>query len=308
MAKDVMRHLISIDDLSTSEIIGLLDRAEWHRVHATRTTLFQGRTAGLLFLQPSTRTRVGFHVAMSRLGGQAVEITKTKYQVGMDRAESLSDTICSISSYFDIIVARNSSSEELERVVTLSSVPIINGGSGNNHHPTQSLIDLFAIRRRTGKLEGLRIGLAGDLSRSRAANSLLRVLQRFPPEEIRIMSPPDGNPSRGLIKAFASDIINYCDRIKTDGLDVLYMAGFPLGGRMLSLSSASRANFRLTQQRAEQLPDHGVVLCPLPRIDEIDVNVDVSTKAGYFIQSSEGLYMRMALLEKYLENYKQESQ
>lgn len=299
MPNEIIRHLIRIEDLAASEVVELCKRADWYRVHKTRTTLLQSRVAGLFFLQPSTRTRVGFHVAMSRMGGCAVDISDTKYQLGMDNAESLSDTIRSVSSYFDVIVMRHSSLGELEKSATLSSTPIINGGSGDECHPTQTLIDLYAIQRRFNRLDNLRIGIVGDLAGSRSAKSLIKSLSNFSPKEIRLMTLEQLKLPSALVQSFDTNVIVYCSSINTKDLDVLYMAGFPSGIGDSYISPSIRAKFRLTQESLEMLPHHSVVLCPLPRIDEIDDSLDVSQKAGYFIQSMEGLYVRMAVLERY---------
>ena len=299
MAIDTKRHLISIDDLSASERIGLLDRAEWHRTHVAQGAVLQGRVVALLFLQPSTRTRVGFQVAAARLGGSTVEISDLKYQTGMDHAESLSDTVRVISDYCDIVVLRHSSSAEAENVTRVSSAPIINGGSGE-HHPTQALIDLYAIRRRLGRLDGLRIGFAGDLKFSRSAQSVLRALRRLAPKEIRLMAPASRGAPAVLLETFDGNTLAYRPELQAEGLDVLYMAGLMPGLGTNSLTPEERAKFRLTEERLSKLPDHGVVLCPLPRIDEIDVAVDASPKGGYFVQSADGLFVRMAVLEGFV--------
>jgi len=300
MIEDTIRHLIRTDDLSRSEILELLERAEWHRTQATRTTMFQGRVAGLLFLQPSTRTRIGFQVAMARLGGTSVEIHETKYEEGMDNAETLSDTIRAIGGYCDILIMRHSSFTEVKHAAEISQVPIINGASGIEHHPTQALIDLYAILRKFGKVDGIRIGLVGDLGNSRCARSLLRALCQFAPKEIRLMAPARHKLPVDTITQFPDGVALECPCLQTQGLDVLYMAGLPPGKGELFLTPEERLQFRLTAEHLAQLPDNGMVLCPLPRIDEIDVGVDVSPKASYFSQSLEALFVRMAVLEKFM--------
>src|SRR5258708_7075538 len=142
-----LRHILSVNELGRSGILEVLGRAEELRIQQPHKTSLLGKVIGLLMLQPSTRTGAGFHAAMARLGGTAVEVTKTKMQPGMAGAESLADTVRSISAYFDCIVLRHSSLGEFFAAVAVSGAPVINGGSGREHHPTQALIDLFAIQR-----------------------------------------------------------------------------------------------------------------------------------------------------------------
>ena len=158
------RHLFSIDDLGREGILAILDRAEKLHAEPPDPRRFAGRILGLLFLQPSTRTRFGFHAAMARLGGTAIELQETKLQPGMTRAESLADTVRCVSAYCDVIVLRHSSTATVEQAMAVSAVPVINGGSGTEHHPTQTLIDLFTIRRRLGRLDAAFFTMNGVIS------------------------------------------------------------------------------------------------------------------------------------------------
>jgi aspartate carbamoyltransferase catalytic subunit len=139
-------------DLGREEILAILHRAELLRTNGIPGDRLTGKILGLFFFQPSTRTRIGFHVAMARLGGSAVEITETKYQPGMGKAESLSDTVRSISSYCDVILLRHPSLQDFHAAIAASDVPIINGGSGYQDHPAQALVDLFGILRHFAQL------------------------------------------------------------------------------------------------------------------------------------------------------------
>ncbi len=294
------RHLLSISDLGQSGILAVLDRAEEFRLQSPRGTPFLGKILGLLFFQPSTRTRVGFHAAMARLGGATVEVAETKLQPGMGKAESLTDTVRSVSAYCDCLVLRHPSGDEFRSAIAVSDVPVINGGSGGEHHPTQALIDLFAIQRRFARLEGLRIGMAGDLEGSRAVRSLIQALAYFPPRELRLMSPKGRELPLPFLRGFSSSEINQRYELTVEGLDILYMAGLPKGLGESELDEAVRERFRLTRSRAERLPTEALVLNPLPRIDEIEIEVDELPVAGYFTQSREALFVRCAVLEQML--------
>jgi len=293
-------HLLSVDDLGHSGILGVLDRAEELRLQPPQDMPFLGKVLGLLIFQPSTRTRVGFHAAMVRLGGAAIEVTETKLQQGMGRAESLADTVRSISSYCDGLVLRHSLLDEFRAAIAVSDIPVINGGSGWEQHPTQALIDLYAIRRHFARLEGLRIGIVGDLEGSRAARSLIQALGYFTPRELRLMSPEGRGFPLALLGGFGGTIIEVLQELTVEGLDVLYMAGLPEGLGEARLEETVRERFRLTRRRAERLPPEALVLNPLPRIDEIEPEVDELSIAGYFQQSKEGLFVRCSVLERVL--------
>jgi aspartate carbamoyltransferase catalytic subunit len=289
-------------DLGREGILSILDRAESFRTVPPGGAPYLGRILGLFFFQPSVRTRFGFHAAMARLGGTAIELTETKFQAGMSRPESLPDVIRSISDYCDALVLRHESVTAFREALEASDVPVVNGGCGHEHHPTQALIDLFAIRRRFGRLEGLRVGLAGDLAASRSARSLLQGLAHFPLKELRLISPQGKEAPASLLADLPADVIHWRDQLDIGGLDVLYMAGLPKGTGPGRSEDEVRERFRLTRQRAESLPESSLVLNPLPRIDEIDPEVDSLSIAGYFSQSKEAVFVRCAVLEAVLQS------
>jgi aspartate carbamoyltransferase catalytic subunit len=286
------RHLLAIEDLGREGILALLDRAEELQGKPLSRSIFAGVTLGLLFFQTSTRTRFGFHAAMTRLGGTAIELNETRYQAGMSRGESVSDTLRCISAYCDGVVLRHPSVVEFQEAAAVSSVPIINGGSGIEHHPTQTLIDLFAIRRRFGHLEGLRIGVVGDLIGSRSARSLVASLAYFPPAELRLMAPESRQLPCTFLEALSTGCVTKTESLNVAGLDAIYMAGFPEAAGPVE----ERSRYRLTKESARSLDTAAIVLSPLPRIDEIDPAVDHLPQAGYFAQSEQGLLVRIALL------------
>lgn len=293
----ISSHLLSISDLGRADILAILDRAEFFRTAGIPHGRLAGKVLGLLILQPSTRTRVGFHAAMARLGGAAIEVTETKLQPGMAAAESLVDTVRSISSYCDALVLRHPSLDEFRAAMGVSDVPVINGGSGREHHPTQALIDLFAVRRRFGRLDDVKIGIVGDLRGSRSARSLVQALACFPPRTLRLMSPEGRELPDDLLRGVGGAAIDIRHELAVEDLGILYMAGLPEGQGEAHLEEAVRERFRLTKSRAEGLPPEALVLNPLPRIDEVEAEVDGLPVAGYFQQSREALFVRCAVLE-----------
>jgi aspartate carbamoyltransferase catalytic subunit len=292
------RHLFSIDQLGREGILAILDRAAELRADPPDPRRFAGRILGLLFFQPSTRTRFGFHAAMARLGGTAIELQETKHQPGMTRPESLTDTIRCVSAYCDAIVLRHPSTAAVEQAMAISASPVINGGSGAEHHPTQALIDLYAIRCRLGHLDRLRVGIAGDVANSRASRSFIQALAWFSPAQLRLMVPAGGFPS-GLLPSDLRISPVVTATLDAGGLDLVYMAGFPARSDGASTEPA-RVALRLTAERAQALEPSAIVLDPLPRIDEIECAVDTLPQACYFEQSAGGLEVRAAVLDTLL--------
>lgn len=292
-----IRHLDSIDQLGREGICRLLDRAAEIRRQPPDPACCRGKILGLLFFQPSTRTRFGFHAAIARLGGTGIELHEPRYEKGMTRPESAVDSVRSVSAYCDAVVLRHGDAEVFAAAMAASDVPVVNGGCGTERHPTQTLIDLFAIRERLGRLDGLRIGLAGDLGGSRSARSLVRGLRAFPPVELRLMAPSSSVLPDALLSKLTATDVRQIPRLEVGGLDALYMAGFPEGVGPSRADEEVRAPFRLTAAKARDLDDKAVVLSPLPRIDEIEKGVDAAPQAVYFGQSRLGLVVRMAVIE-----------
>jgi len=298
---DDLRHLLSVDSMTQEEILAILDGAEEFRNPTNVPSHLAGKLACLMFFQPSTRSRLGFDVAVKRLGGDTTLLDGLKYEQGMGWSESLEDTFRVVSAYCDVLVVRHPSSAALEHALPCSSVPVINAGSGCEHHPTQTLIDLYCIRSRLGRLTDLRIGLVGDLASSRAARSLVQALTNWTPAELRLMAPPGRSLDDGLTSAFGPGVIVRYPRLVPAELDVLYVAALPNAPDRPPYDISLRASLGVTPATVAALPEQAVILCPLPRLDEIDREVDGSHKAVYFAQSREGLRVRMAVLTHILE-------
>lgn len=291
------KHLLRIADLTKDEILAILDRAEELR-QGSKPRRFPGTILGLLFFQASTRTRIGFHSAIARLGGTGITIEKTKYQPGMTHPESLEDTLRSIVHYCDAFVLRHPENDSIDRAArVLTGVPLLNAGNGLDEHPTQALIDLFAIRSWHHRLEGLRIGFVGDLARSRSTHSLLQALHYFPPAELRLMHPASAAAPPNILSSQLTDTLRTESDLRVQHLDVLYVAGFSQGDEAPHYDTAARQRFRLTTQVLPRLSGRCLILDPLPRIDEIDPLVDRSPNAYYFLQSTAGRFVRSAILE-----------
>jgi Aspartate carbamoyltransferase, catalytic chain len=254
----------------------------------------------LAFFEPSLRTRVGFEVAALRLGAAPVTIAEPRYTPAMSRPESLRDEIRVLGEYCDAICVRHPDATALQGAAESVDAPLVNCGSGTSEHPTQALIDVFAIHRIRGTVDGLRIAIVGDLQHMRAAHSLLITLACFTDVAVRCISPPSLSMPAELVTHFSASspgTIEESSVLNLDDIDIVYVAGLPPHAGSSSLGSDLRADFALTSERALHLDEHVRILCPLPRIDEIAPEVDELPGAAYFQQSALGLPMRMAILQ-----------
>lgn len=293
-------HFQAISDLELSELLAILDRGGELKRDRSTSSRFSGFVLGLFFFQGSTRTRVGFHAAAARLGITALTVGAMRYEPQMSKPEDPLDAFRSVASYCDLIVLRHSAEQEFLEMVKNSPTPVINGGSGVRHHPTQTVIDLFCVRASLGSLAGLRWGIAGDLASSRTARSLIESLKYLEISELRLMCPAERQVPPTELSELPPTRVRHCDHLSVAGLDVLYMAGYPEGSGKHRATLQDRSRFRLTRERARKLSQSALILNPLPRIDEIDREVDDLPQAMYFKQSRDGLFIRMAILEQVL--------
>lgn len=275
---------------STDKIISLepIDRRE----------ICKGKTLGYLFYEPSTRTRLSFEAAMASIGGNSLgisDITSSSTQKG----ESLADTVRIISIYSDAMVLRHPLDGSSRFAAEVSDKPVINAGSGTEEHPTQAIQDLYTIKKEKKKIDGLKIGIVGDLKYGRTVYSLLHGLGNYDvdvrlisPESLRIRSDSTYEIKQKLDYTESTNIEDHIDE-----LDVLYVTRiqkerFPDEEEYLKVKGSYVVGLDLLQQ----MKDDSIILHPLPRIDEISTDVDKTKNAKYFEQAEYGKYTRAALL------------
>ena len=254
----------------------------------------------LAFFEPSLRTRIGFAVAALRLGAATVTVEEPRHTPAMSAPESLQDTIRVLQDYCDAVCVRHPDVTVLRNGNLGVDTPLINCGSGLGEHPTQALIDLFSVQRIRGAIDGLRIGIIGDLKNMRVAHSLLVTLANFLEVSVRCISPSSLAMPRDLVAHFrenSTGTIKEFTALDLNDLDIVYVAGFPPRAGSSNVDSDLRAEFMLTPERVLRLEEDVRVLCPLPRIDEVAPEVDTLAAAAYFQQSALGLPMRMAILQ-----------
>ncbi len=297
-----MRHVISVHDLSTEEIIDVLDRAEGMlavaRGEATMDRL-KGKVLASIFFEPSTRTRLSFETAMNRLGGGVIGFSGTE-ATSVVKGETLADTIRMVSGYADAVVLRHPQEGAAKLAIEFSDVPIINAGDGAGQHPTQTLLDLFTIRREMGRLEGLNISLIGDLRFGRTTHSLAPALARFG-NTINLVSP-EGLEMPGGVIGYLKDTgklgtISHSLEDIVPKTDVLYVTRiqkerFPDPVEYEKVAGVYRVDPALVSRGPEKM----IIMHPLPRVNEIAPQVDAMPQAKYFNQAFNGVPVRMALL------------
>ena len=299
-----MKHLIDISDLSVEEIDSLIATAEDISAHPEKyEDAMKHKTLATLFFEPSTRTRLSFETAMLSLGGSVAGFSDAGTS-SATKGETLADTIEVVSGYVNIIAMRHPSEGAPYVAMEHSEVPIINAGDGGHFHPTQTLADLLTIKREKGRLDHLKIGFCGDLKYGRTVHSLIAAMARYEGTELVLISPPElalpdfvmeeTVKAKG-IPCTVSDSLE--DAIGE--LDVLYMTRVQKE-RFADLAEYERLKdlYILDGKKLNMAKPDTIVLHPLPRVNEITVDVDRDPRACYFKQTRNGKLMRMALILK----------
>ena len=302
-----MRHLMSPLDFSVDELDKLLDLANDIEKYPNKYAhACEGKKLATCFYEPSTRTRLSFEAAMLNLGGSVLGFASADSS-SASKGESVSDTIRVISCYADICAMRHPKEGAPLVASQKSRIPVINAGDGGHQHPTQTLADLLTIRSLKGRLDNMTIGLCGDLKFGRTVHSLISALIRYPgikfvlisPEELRIPSYIREDVLRANNVPF-TEVERLEDAIPQ--LDVLYMTRVQKE-RFFNEEDYVRLKdfYILTKAKMELAPEDMIVLHPLPRVNEISVEVDDDPRAVYFKQSQYAVYVRMALILTLLE-------
>lgn len=302
-----MRHLLSPLDLTTEEIDQLLDVALDISADPSKySQVCAGKKFASLFYEPSTRTRLSFESAMLGLGGSVLGFSSADSSSAA-KGESVSDTICTISCYADICAMRHPK-EGAPMVASMkSNIPIINAGDGGHQHPSQTLTDLLTIKALKGRLNTLTVGLCGDLKFGRTVHSLISALVRYENIEFVLISPPELRiPSYIREDVLDANHIKYRELENLDDamplLDILYMTRVQKE-RFFNEEEYIRMKdcYILDKAKMKLAKDNMHVLHPLPRVNEISVEVDDDPRAAYFKQVQYGVYVRMALIMMLLE-------
>lgn len=291
------RNLTSVRDLTRQDFELLFDVTDKLIQHNRNYNICSGKTLGCIFFEPSTRTRLSFESAMSYIGGNT--LATSNILSSTQKGESLADTIKIISLYSDVLVLRHPLDGSSKFASEISTKPIINAGSGTEEHPTQTIQDLYTINKETKKIDGLKIAIVGDLKYGRTVYSLLYGLSSYDvtvylisPEALRIRSDSIYDIKKKLQLTESTELNDYIH-----DLDVIYVTRIQKE-RFQDKEEyfKVRGSYVIDNSMIKKLKKNSIILHPLPRLDEIPNNIDVSSHAKYFKQAEYGKYTRAALL------------
>jgi aspartate carbamoyltransferase catalytic subunit len=302
-----MRHLLNPLDFSVEETGQLLDLAKDIEDNLPKYShVCDGKKLATLFYEPSTRTRLSFEAAMLNLGGSVLGFSSADSSSAA-KGESVSDTIRVISCYADICAMRHPKEGAPLVAANHSAIPVINAGDGGHQHPTQTLTDLLSIRSLKGRLNDLTIGLCGDLKFGRTVHSLINALVRYENIKFILISPPELRvPEYIREDVLKNNNIEFVEMDSLDDampdLDILYMTRVQKE-RFFNEEDYIRLKdcYILDKKKMKLAKDDMFVLHPLPRVNEISVEIDEDSRAAYFKQTQYGVYVRMALIMTLLE-------
>lgn len=296
------RSLVSINDYTKEQQLRLLDVAEDFEKNP-RQRLLENYVVATLFFEPSTRTRLSFESAVSYLGGKIIGFSDTS-STSVQKGESLRDTIKTIANYSDVIVMRHPKEGSARFASEVSHVPIINAGDGANQHPTQCLLDLYSIRKTQGTLKGLNVAFVGDLKYGRTVHSLVQALCQFDCS-FHLVSPIELKLPSSVKISIKEKKLEYFQYTELDEVipkvDVLYMTRIQKERFSDPMEYEKIKNsYVLRNDMLHKTKSNLKIMHPLPRVNEIDEDVDDNKRAYYFQQALNGVYVRQALLTSIL--------
>ena len=299
-----LHHLLSATDLSRDDLDRYLSLAQFFHTHhlsgTSNWTIATGKILASLFFESSTRTRFSFEAAMYRLGGHVMSLEDGSSS-SVKKGETLSDMGQIISGYADIVIVRHPKAQSVSEFSSRSTIPVINAGDGPNQHPSQSILDIYAIHKLQGCIDGLHIGVVGDLKYGRTVNSLLHLLSGYTNLTFYLISDPELGLDTGLkhLLTAAGHTVFESDNLEANiaHLDVLYMT------RVQEERFATPDSYHRVKDKAELRLNQLIhakpnlsILHPLPRVTEIATDVDSHPAAHYFDQAKWGLFVRMGII------------
>ena len=298
-----LHHVIEAQQFDRSTLAHLFEVAEKMEqvVQEGGIADYHNRIMATLFYEPSTRTRFSFETAMHRLGGRVISTENAAEFSSVSKGETLEDTIRTMNGYADVIVLRHSEVGAAKRAAAVSQVPVINAGDGVGQHPTQALLDLYTIRKELGKIDGLRVAMVGDLAQGRTVRSLAYLLSKFQDIRIYFVAPPLLKMKEDILAHLREHNVWYAEETVLEKVlpevDVVYQTRVQkerFGD--LAEYEKCRGVYIINQACLRLMKPTAIIMHPLPRLDEITMDVDQDRRAAYFRQAQNGLYVRMALL------------
>ncbi|KAF5838551.1 plastid aspartate carbamoyltransferase [Dunaliella salina] len=299
------KHVLHANQFNKESLDMMFEEAikmEKVRPRTPESKMLEGYIMSTLFYEPSTRTRLSFESAMSKLGGTVISTESAGEYSSAAKGETLEDTIRTVEGYADCIVLRHFQEGYAKRAASVAQIPIINAGDGPGQHPTQALLDVYTIKREVGRLENIKIGMVGDLLNGRTVRSLAYVLSLYPGLQVYFVAPPvvrmrddikELLTSRGVPWREVDDL-----REVAADVDVLYMTRIQKERfKDMQEYEQARGKYVINKELMKSMQKHAVVLHPLPRVDEIAEEVDGDPRSAYFRQARNGLFIRMAILK-----------
>ncbi|MDB5161103.1 MAG: aspartate carbamoyltransferase 1, chloroplastic-like [Candidatus Saccharibacteria bacterium] len=300
-------HILSAEQFSPAQIEKIFKRADYFKKNSSTlpgrkkiSTIHQGRQLASLFFQPSTRTRLSFETAAVKLGMGLISTENARENSSSTKGESIEDTFRILDGYgYDIIATRHFEVGAAARAAAVCETPIINAGDGKGEHPTQSLLDAYTIYKSHGRLQGLTVVFGGDLRYGRTVRSLSRILSKYKNNHLIFISIPELQVNDDIKGFLASSGTTFEETASVAAAlkkaDVVYWTR--LQAEYLANPSTIPKGFTLNKRLIKNMKEDAIIMHPLPRVDEIDPDVDDDPRAAYFRQAANGLYVRMALLD-----------
>lgn len=296
------RGIIDINNFSKEELLYILETAAKFDPGSTgvknpqNPDLIKGTITALCFFEPSTRTEQSFKAAIQKIGGGVIGFNDRSL-TSMNKGETFSDTIQIISGYADVLVVRHPEAGSAQLVADLVDIPVINAGDGTNQHPTQTMLDIYTIMQKFGRLDNLKIAFVGDPKHYRTIHGLSIAMSKFANNQIFGISPEGLEmPAELKTENYQEVVIDMKDLNETLGKiapDIVYVGRIP---KEYMAGESTAYNYQINKGTLAVLPEKTIIMHPLPRVDEIDIAVDKDPRAIYFEQAKNGLYVRTALL------------
>lgn len=305
-----LHHIVEAQQFDRATLLALFDQARQMELIARTGGIddYHNRIMATLFYEPSTRTRFSFESAMHRLGGRVITTENAREFSSVSKGETLEDTIRILNGYADLIVIRHFEVGAAQRAAAVSQVPVINAGDGVGQHPTQALLDLYTIEKEIGAVDGLEIAMVGDLAQGRTVRSLSYLLGKFSGVKIYFVAPELLKMKEDILAYLREHGVDYEERGDLEGVlprvRVVYQTRVQkerFGDRIADYEKCrdlyiiGPASLRLMRRDA-------IIMHPLPRVNEIAMEVDQDPRAAYFRQAQNGLYVRMALLKMVMDS------
>jgi aspartate carbamoyltransferase catalytic subunit len=303
-----LHHVIEAQQFDVPTLLRLMEITQDMEkvVYGGGTSQFHGRIMATLFYEPSTRTRFSFETAMHRLGGSVISTENAAEFSSVAKGETLEDTVRILNGYADVLVLRHHEVGSAKRAASVSRIPVINAGDGAGQHPTQALLDLYTIHKEIGSIDGLRIAMVGDLAQGRTVRSLAYLLSKFQDIRIYFVAPSLLKMKEDILDHLREKQVWYAEETDLDKVlpevNVVYQTRIQkerFGDRLADYEQC-RGVYVINSESLRLMKADAIVMHPLPRLDEIAMEVDRDPRAAYFRQAQNGLYVRMALLSMVL--------